>query len=376
MVRGEPNPSAAALARPGRPAPRIHLFEPTGHGGIAQHTVALARTLAAAGHAVVLHTAAGHERTPGPAVPVCACVRWSRRAEGGALRRLRVARDLFLRTVPHLARSVARGDVLHVQGAVWAPFALAPLALLRLMGRRVAFSPHNTFSRRGQGLDSVLLVAATRVAHANIAFSGRDEERLRRWGAHALRSPLIHPPAEPDAVLVRAWRDRWDGDPDTQVVLFAGLIHGDKRLDLVIRSAAEWPPGRLLAVAGEDRGDWERCRELADRLGVTVSASLGYLALPDFEAAIAAADVIVAPYDRASQSGVLVLASYVGTPAVASDVGGLHEHAVATFRPGDVEGLGRALDVALTRARLPAATPNYQAALAAHRRAYDLPETP
>jgi glycosyltransferase involved in cell wall biosynthesis len=285
-------------------------------------------------------------------------------------------RDLFLRTLPHLTQSVGRGDVLHVQGGAWSPFALGPLAVLRLMGRRVVFSPHNTFSRGGRGMDYVMLRAATKVAHDNIAFNGRDEERLRRWGARALRSPLIHPRAHPDAALVERWRARWDAGPDTQVVLFAGYIRPDKRLDLVIESAEGWPPGRRLAVAGEDRGDWERCRAVADRLGVPVNASVGYLGLEDFEAAIAAADVVVAPYDRGSQSGVLVLAGHVGTPAVASRVGGLHELAVANFSPGDVEGLGRALDAALTGGRLPPASPDAPLALAAHRRAYGLTGTP
>ena len=63
----------------------------------------------------------------------------------------------------------------------------------------------------------------------------------------------------------------------TPVVLFAGQIRPDKRLDLAIEACALIESEHRLAVVGEDKGDLERCRELAAALGVPVSWTTEYV---------------------------------------------------------------------------------------------------
>jgi glycosyltransferase involved in cell wall biosynthesis len=89
---------------------------------------------------------------------------------------------------------------------------------------------------------------------------------------------------------------------------------------------------------------------LAEELGVDVVWRIGYQPLDRFVGAIAAADVVVCPYDVASQSAVLAQARQVGTVSVASAVGGLPELAHEVFPPGDADGLSQALRRALRRA--------------------------
>jgi glycosyltransferase involved in cell wall biosynthesis len=74
---------------------------------------------------------------------------------------------------------------------------------------------------------------------------------------------------------------------------------------------------------------------------------VGYVPLDAFAAAVAAADAVVVPSERASQSGVLALARRLGVPTVAADVGGLSELASRTFVAGDVADLNRALEAEL-----------------------------
>jgi glycosyltransferase involved in cell wall biosynthesis len=131
------------------------------------------------------------------------------------------------------------------------------------------------------------------------------------------------------------------------VLLFAGQIRPDKRLDLAIEASAQVGRDNVLAVVGEDRGDLERCRRLAEERGVEVSWTPDYVPLDEFVAALAAADVVLCPYDRASQSGVLAVTRKVGTPSVGTAVGGLAELATATVPPGDAAALAAAVNEVL-----------------------------
>jgi glycosyltransferase involved in cell wall biosynthesis len=346
-------------------APTVDLVELDGRGGPYQHTVAVADALQRSGVRVVLHTATDAELTPGPLVEVCRCMDWLRDAGRG--RRTLIAARFLAVTVPHLLR---RRGVLHIQGPFKPSLLTVALAGGRLRRRRVVFSPHNTFSRKGRALDSRLVRISTRLAHATIVFSKADADTVAGWGATPVISPLLQhmPPIE--SAQVSAWRDRWAAAP---VVLFAGQVRPDKRLDVVIEASRLWAQPRRLAIVGTDLGDAERCRRLAARVGADPAWSLGYLELADFAAAVSAADLVVCPYSRASQSGILALAAQLGVPSIASDVGGLRELAT-TVVPRDVDaaGLARAVDDLLTSPPPRNGRDPVAATLAAHRQAYGL----
>ena len=246
---------------------------------------------------------------------------------------------------------------------------LLVLASGRLAGRRIVYSPHDTFSRRGR-LDALLLRVALRVPHEVVVHSQADVEELRTAGIPAHYAPLVQLVPTPTESARRRWRDEWRAEDGTDVVLFAGCIRPEKRLDLLIESARSWPTGRRLAVLGEDRGAWEVCALLAARRGVDIAARVEFVDLEDFTAALSAADVVVAPHEKASQSGVLSLARQLGVPTVAANVGGLGELASRTFAPGDVADLTRAIDAELERSEAPETTLDEELALEAHLRAY------
>jgi glycosyltransferase involved in cell wall biosynthesis len=103
---------------------------------------------------------------------------------------------------------------------------------------------------------------------------------------------------------------------------------------------------------------------------VPLEAEIGFVELPEFMASIAAADVIVCPYDRASQSGVLAVAAALGTPTVATDVGGLAELAGVSVPPDDVPALRRAIDQQLAEPQPGHGEDLDARALSAHLRAY------
>jgi glycosyltransferase involved in cell wall biosynthesis len=350
----------------------IHLFEPSGYAGVFQHACRVGQLLHGRDLRVVLHTGHQHEQVELGGVELCACSVWPRDERRGARRSARIAAAFVSRTLPHLNRATRPGTVLHVQG-IAAAGALTLQALLsaRLGRRRVVYSPHDTFSRRGS-FDAWLLRSALRVPHAVVVHSQADVQALRAAGIPALYSPLVQLVSPPAECRRRRWRQEWHAEEEASVVLFAGWIRPEKRLDLLIQSARFWPPDRRLAVLGEDRGAWADCALLAERCGVEVAARVQFVDLEDFTAALAAADLVVAPHDKATQSGVLSLARQLGVPTVASNVGGLGELASRTFVSGDVEDLTRAIDAELAGTRVAGAPVDESLALDAHLRAYGL----
>jgi len=352
------------------PSGQVHLLEPTGFGGIFQHTCALAVLLHASGVDVTLHTSAQHEEVELGDVKVCRCIWWPHERQMTKGRRALIAARLLTSGLRHVDRAAEPGSIVHVEGGT-ASGLLTALTLLAARRRRrhVVYSPHNTFSRRNR-VDAAMLHLCLQLSHQAIGYSHSDVAALNSAGVEARFSPLIQLVPLPTAEAKADWRGRWNVPEGGKAVLFAGQIRPDKRLDLLVRSAAAWPADRRLAVVGQDRGAWDDCRALADELGVDVSATLGFASLDDFTAAIAAADVLVAPYERASQSGVLSIARQVGVPSIASDIGGLGELADRTVPMHDVDALTEAIDEELRSPPPTARLLDEEQALAAHLAAY------
>lgn len=357
--------------------PEVHLFEPTGYAGVFQHTCRLAVALSQRGHPVTLHTGHEHESVPVEGATLCECVWWPRpfgtSRLGAAARRAAIARKLATHTVPHLTRTLAAGSILHVQG-VAATGAINLLLFLaaRRAGLRIVYSPHDVFSRRGV-VDGTLLRLGYRYPHAVIVHSQADQRRLRAEGVRADVSPLVQMVPTPTEQQQQTWRRKWRVDGTDSVVLFAGFIRPEKRVDVLVESARQWPPGRRLAVVGPDRGGWARCDDLARTYAVDVAATLEFVDLREFTAAIAAADLVVVPSEQASQSGVLAVARALRTPSVAADVGGMGELASRTFAAGDADDLSRVICAVLADGIAPApSSAELDEAMTVHLSAYGL----
>jgi hypothetical protein len=98
--------------------PEIHLFEPSGYGGVFQHACQLGHGLSRHGRRVVLHTGHKHEQVDLDGVDVCPCSWWPRSGDRRmriVLRQGRIARRMIQRTLPLLLASVPPGAVLHLQ---------------------------------------------------------------------------------------------------------------------------------------------------------------------------------------------------------------------------------------------------------------------
>lgn len=309
----------------------IHIVEPGGDGGIFQHAVEVADQLAAAGERVILHTASDAEIQPSLAT-ACGCFHWYRDRNHFA-RRLLVAGDA-VRAWRHINTSAVDG-VLHVQGLRYAALASWFMRRRRKGAPPTVASPHNLFARSDRWIGKGALERLCKAADVLVVFSAYDARLAGRMtDGVVVQIPLVQRVDPPTARETSAWRERWGAD--NVVLMVAGQLRADKRIDLVVRAAAllrdEEVPATV-ALLGRDLGSAESAVALAEELRVPCDVEARYLPMNELFAAIAEADAVVCIPDRASQSGVLRVAKRLGTFTIASRVGGLDEEATTVVHP-------------------------------------------
>jgi glycosyltransferase involved in cell wall biosynthesis len=319
--------TAVAPERPGfsHAAGPVHLFDAGGRGGVFQHAVAVAESLASSGVQVVMHTATDAEMSA-QGVRTCACMRWYRGLPGGVRQAVTAAR-FVVRTLPHLVRTSRRG-VLHVEGSFDVYLTAMMFFFVRVCRVRAVFSPHNTFVRNGGRVAHWFFRFSLRAARQVVVFSDDDVSRLATFGVASRRATLVHRVIHPSPDDVAAWRARYGTGP---VALLAGQVRADKRPDVFVYACMR--AGVTAAIVGVAH-DGEHLAEAAAAAatGPVVRVD-GYLDAADFAAAIAAADVVVASHAVGSVSGPLALAADLGARSVAFDIGGLGEQVTVAVDP-------------------------------------------
>ena len=262
---------------------------------------------------------------------------------GTAVRRaLRLAEH-----VPDMLRNRAPdADVVHYQ---W--LTLEPLdAHLMARGMPRVFTSHNVL-RRGEG--RLRQSAARRVAERADALVAHTEagarELTERFGADPARVHTI--PHGAFDYLTRQEDERplpaELAAVEGPVVMCFGVLRPYKGIDVLIE-AFRGVEGAELWVVGRPWMAVEPLQRAADASGATVRFVDRFVTDPEIPAFFRRADVVVLPYRRIDQSGVLYTALAFGKAMVLSDVGGFSEigrvHGAAELvPPEDPEALRGAL---------------------------------
>ncbi len=334
---------------------RILMVEPGGRGGICQHAHNLANGLAARGHVVVLATGIG-----------CETARFPR-----AYRAIEVF-DRFvprpLRLLRLLAFTARFGpDVVHIEGAVHPGSYYAIWRMLRPFARcRFVYTAHDVFSKKKRpyhpwvlrriyrGMDHVL-VNAERNKEEIVEGFGGDPGRISFVPVGDLVAFVRDVPAQ-ELAGVPAGRRR---------VLFFGNIEPRKGLMTLIRAfrrVRDEVPDAVLAVMGRPFEDVAPYRAEIARLGLADAISFrpDYVPLEMISSVLGWADLLVLPYERAWNSGIILSAYAFGKPVVSTAVSGLSEvvedgRTGLVVPPGDADALAAAIVRILADDRLRAA---------------------
>ncbi len=353
---------------------RVALYEPSGEGGIAHYTFELADALVQAGWSVTLLTAEGYELD---ALPRRFAVRyvyrasrlkawwrrvWARRpgANGGAARRqaptVAVGTDeprppwrewlnsvrfaaTGVRSVLWLAFSGTR--IVHVQWLLDRRADLFFVRLLRLCGFTVILTvhdvlPHDEYTEVNRRYFEKLY----RAPHRLIVHSENNRRELLSLFALDPAKVSIIPLGAQTVftdhfdVTRSAARASLDLPDAARIILFFGLIKRYKGLEYLLE-AFETITSRcenvMLLVAGKIyEGDADVHRHYTQLLAgyrdrPDIRLDSRYIPLAQVSRYFSAADLVVLPYVKASQSAVLLSAYAAGRAVVATETGGLGE---------------------------------------------------
>jgi glycosyltransferase involved in cell wall biosynthesis len=341
---------------------RVALIDPSGYSRPYDHE--LARALAGRGHHVTLWTAGFVHGDPPPAdgydVREHFYRRGNARAVGSRLRPVAKAAehlDDLRRLGARLRRE--RPDVVHVQWSVLRPVERRFYRRLRAAGLALVFTAHDPVPNIGGAARRRSAAATARtfarvICHSEwgraalVSRCGVDPGRVRVI-PHGVFSYLCELPSVAPPV-----------DPDGPLAVTPGLIRPYKGVDVLLSA---WPavrervPDATLLLAGRPMMDTGSLA--VGQPGVVFLPR--YLSDSELAAALRRADLVVLPYRRIDNSGVLAAALAFGAPLVMSDVGGFGElhrsdGVGELVRPGDARELaatvGRLLADPAARARL------------------------
>jgi glycosyltransferase involved in cell wall biosynthesis len=272
-------------------------------------------------------------------------------------------RENYLRTLGRLWRRWRdrRPQVLHVQSLLAPRKDWLLFLLCRALGIRIVLTAHNILPHELRFFEGCFYRHYYRLAQAVIVHSMENKQRLLEQAPELDQGKVFVVPHGNyahfrDLELGRDEARRQLGLPaGRQMVLFLGAIRPYKGVDLLLQAVGavrQSCPQALFVVAGHVlRGRREDYEQLAVSLGLGPDDLLlrfAYLSTAEAIAYVCASDLVVLPYRKIYQSGILFLAGSFGRPVLATRVGSFPEtieegRSGWLVEPGDLAGLQQVL---------------------------------
>ena len=217
----------------------------------------------------------------------------------------------------------------------WHPyFAPCYLTMTRFMGKsKLVFVCHNVFPHERFPLDRFLTKWVLRKGDAFVVQSRTDEADLKSIKPDAVCRVNPHPTYDifrAEGISEAEGRGRLGIGADIPMLLFFGFIReykGLRHLLAAMPAVLERMPEAQLWVVGDFAGDRAAYEALMEGGGITTNVHIvdGYIPDREVENYFAAADLVVLPYESATQSGIVQIAYAFEKAVVVTDVGGLPE---------------------------------------------------
>src|SRR5438552_5042180 len=238
----------------------------------------------------------------------------------------------------------------------------ALLCYYKLLGKKIVFTAHNVNARERDSADSALNRWSLRMQYRLVDHIFVHTDRMKRqlieqYGGSAEKVTVIPFGVNntvPNTTLTNEEaKDRLGLERFDKVILFFGNIAPYKGLEILAKAFVELvhqDNAYRLVIAGRPKGSeryWNQCQEQFIDSGVRerVIERIEYVPDEETETFFKAADILVLPYTRIFQSGVLFLAYGFGLPAIVADVGSLRDEIIED-KTGLVFKAGSAVDLA------------------------------
>lgn len=222
-------------------------------------------------------------------------------------------------------------------------FAPCYSVLERLISKKIkiAYNCHNALPHERFPFDRALTRHTLKKADLVIAHSGSDAEVLKEMMPKLNVQVNPHPAYNFFKIKDMSreeGRKLLNLSADNKVLLFFGLVREYKGLKHLLNAMPDivkkYPELRLL-IAGDFAGGRDKYEEMIKELGISEYIQIhdGHIPIPDVEKFFAACDLVVLPYESATQSGVIQASYGFEKPVLATNVGGLPD-AVDNMKTG------------------------------------------
>lgn len=215
----------------------------------------------------------------------------------------------------------------------WHPyFAPCYWLLTHFLGRcKVIFICHNVFPHERFPLDRFLTKLTLRCGDGFIVQSRQDEQDLCSILSDPKRIFTPHPTYNAFRIrnlTMQEGRELIQMPLDRPMLLFFGFVREYKGLKYLLKALPQIQktiPDIVLWVVGDFGEDKEDYFRLIEELNIKDYIRLveGYIPDEEVEQYFAATDLVVLPYESATQSGIVQIAYGFEKPVVVTDVGGL-----------------------------------------------------
>lgn len=216
----------------------------------------------------------------------------------------------------------------------WHPyFSPCYWVLSKLLKRtKILFLCHNVFPHERFPMDRILTKHVLKQGDCFIVQSAQDEEDLKSIRADAIYSKTVHPTYNAfklENMSRQEAREQLHLSGE-KVLLFFGFVRKYKGLKYLLqampRISRELSDVKLLIVGDFDNDKHEYMEMIQEwKIQEYIEIHDGYIPDKEVEKFFAASDVVVLPYESATQSGIVQIAYGFEKPVIASNVGGLPE---------------------------------------------------
>lgn len=217
----------------------------------------------------------------------------------------------------------------------WHPY-FAPcywLMCRQLKKQKVLFICHNVFPHERFPLDRWLTKQVMKQGDYFIVHSGQDKEDLLSIKPEARCRKAVLPTYNAfrlQNMTKEQGRMLLELDATQPILLFFGFVREYKGLKHLLQAMPEVKqrlPKVKLLVVGDFDGDKEQYMELIRTREIEASVEIydGYIPDKEVEKFFTASDLVVLPYESATQSGIVQIAYGFEKPVIVTRVGGLPE---------------------------------------------------
>lgn len=217
----------------------------------------------------------------------------------------------------------------------WHPYFSPCYILLSSMLKKIPklFVCHNVFPHERFPMDRFLTKCVLKKGAGYITHSKMDADDLKSIVSRPNYETTVHPTYNMFKIkdMSRDEARSILGIPDDRkILLFFGFVREYKGLKHIINAMPDIvraDSSIQLMIVGEFGGDKADYMSLIEKSGVSGSIEVvdGYIPDKEIEKYFAACDLVVLPYESATQSGIVQIAYSFEKPVIATDVGGLPE---------------------------------------------------